>query len=108
MRITADTIVHDITTRENFNESKKVQPDAPCGHVSSEDGQVVAALGPHFDSHALVVACYQAVQEAASLLGKALFAFVDRVSALDGLAAALTEADLSDHTLKQLGHVVLQ
>lgn len=108
VRITADTIVHGITTRENFNKSKKVQPDAPCGHVSSEDGQVVAALGPHFDRHALVVACYQSVQEAPGLLGKALFAFVDGASALDGLAAVSAEADLSDHALEQLGHIVLQ
>ncbi len=108
VRSTADTIVHDITTRENFSESKNVQPDAPNGHVSSEDCQVVAALGPHFDRHALIVACYQSVQEAPSLLGKALFTFVDGASVLDGLAAVPTEADLSDHALEQLRHVVLQ
>lgn len=68
----------------------------------------MAALGPRFDCHALVVARYQSVQEAACLLGNALFAFVDGASALDGLAAIPTEADLSDHTLEQLGHVVLQ
>ena len=68
----------------------------------------MAALGSHFDSHALVVACHQSVQKASSPLGEALFAFVDGTSALDGLAAALTEADLSDHALKQLGDVVLQ
>lgn len=108
MKITADTIVHGITTKGNFNESKKVQPDAPGRHMSSEDSQVVAALGPHFDCHALVVACYQPVQQAPSLLGKALFAFVDWASALDGLAAVPTEADLSDHAFEQLGHIVLQ
>lgn len=76
--------------------------------MSSEDGQVVAALGSHFDRHALVIARHQSVQESPSLLGNALFAFVDGASALDGLAAILTETDLSDHTLKQLGHIVLQ
>lgn len=76
--------------------------------MSSEDGQVVAALGPRFDCHALVVARHQSVQEAPCLLGNALFAFVDGTPALDGLAAIPTEADLSDHALEQLGHVVLQ
>ena len=68
----------------------------------------MAALGAHFDRHALVVACHQSVQEAASLLGNALFALVEGSLALNGVAAAPTEADLSDHALKQLGHVVLQ
>lgn len=99
-----DAIVRD--TNENFNKSKKVQP--PVGQVSSEDGQVVAALRPRFDRHALVVACYQSVQEAPSLLGKALFAFVDGASALGGLAAVPTEADLSDHAFEKLSHIVLQ
>lgn len=74
----------------------------------SEDGQVVAALGPHLDRHALVVACYQTVQEAASLLGNALFAFVDGASALYDFSAVPTKADLSDHALEQLRHIVLQ
>ncbi|KAG7226814.1 hypothetical protein INR49_014163 [Caranx melampygus] len=77
-------------------------------HVSSEDGKVMAALGPNLDCHALVVACHQSVQESPSLLGKALFSFVDGASALDGLTAIPTETNLSDHTLKELGHVVLQ
>lgn len=68
----------------------------------------MAALGPHFDCHALVVTCYQSVQEAPSLLGKALFALVDGASAFCGLTAVPAEADLSDHALKQLSHVVLQ
>lgn len=101
-----DVIIRDITTRENFSKTKKVQP--PVGQVSSEDGQVVAALRPRFDRHALVVACYQSVQEAPSLLGKALFAFVDGAPAFGGLAAVPTEADLSDHALEKLGHIVLQ
>lgn len=76
--------------------------------VESEDGQVVTAFGARFDRHALVVACYQSVQEAPGLVGEALFAFVGGELALDGFAAALTEADLSDDALEQLGHVVLQ
>lgn len=80
----------------------------PAGRVTSEDGQVVAALGPHSDRHALVVASHQPVQEAPGLLGNALFALVDGTSTLDGLAPVVTEADLADHALKQLGHVVLQ
>lgn len=68
----------------------------------------MAALGPHFDCHALVVACHESVKKAPSLLGKALFASVNGVSALYGLAAILTEADLSNHSLEQLGHIVLQ
>lgn len=76
--------------------------------MSSEDGQVMAALGPCFNCHPLVFARHQSVQEAPCLLGNALFAFVDGTSALDSLAAISTEADLSDHALEQLGHVVLQ
>ncbi len=68
----------------------------------------MAALGPHFDGHALVVACYQSVQKASGLLGKAFFAFVDGASALDRLADIPTEADLSNHALEKLSHVVLQ
>lgn len=76
--------------------------------MSSENGQVVAALGPHFHRHALVVARHQSVQEAPGLAGEALLAFVDGASALNGLAAVPTKADLPDHTLEQLGHVVLK
>lgn len=76
--------------------------------MSSEDGQVMAALGPHFDCHALVVASHQSVKEAPSLLGKALFASVNGVSTLYGLAAIPTEADLSNHPLEELCHIVLQ
>lgn len=76
--------------------------------TSSEDGQVMAALGPCFNRHPLVFARHQSVQEAPCLLGNALFAFVDGTSALDSLAAVSTEADLSDHALEQLSHVVLQ
>lgn len=68
----------------------------------------MAALGPHFDGHSLVVACHQSIQEAPGLLGEALFAFVNGASALDSLTAVPTEADLSDHALEQLGHIVLQ
>lgn len=76
--------------------------------MSSEDGQVVAALGPRSGRHALVVACYQSVQEAPCLLGNALLAFVDGAVALDGPAPVLAEADLADHALEQLSDVVLQ
>lgn len=85
---------------------KKVQPDAPGG--SSEDGQVMAALGAHFHCHALVVAGHQSVQEAPGLLGQALFAFVDGASALGCFGAVTSEADLSDHTFEEFSHVVLQ
>lgn len=68
----------------------------------------MAALGPNSDRHALVVASHQSVQEAPGFLGNALFALVDGASALDGLTPVVTEADLADHALKQLGHVVLQ
>lgn len=68
----------------------------------------MAALGPCFDCHALVIACYKSVQEAPGFLGNALFAFVDGAPALDGLTAVPPEAYLSDDSLKQFGHVVLQ
>lgn len=68
----------------------------------------MATLGPNSDRHALIVASDQPVQEAPGLLGNALFALVDGASALDGLTAVVAEADLADHALKQLGHVVLQ
>lgn len=76
--------------------------------MSSEDGKVMATLGPNLDRHALVVARHQSVQESPGLLGKALFSFVDGASALDGLTAISTETNLSDHTLKEFSHVVLQ
>lgn len=91
-----------------FSRSGTFKLRGPAGCVTSEDGQVVAALGPHSDRHALVVASHQPVQEAPGLLGNALFALVDGTSTLDGLAPVVTEADLADHALKQLGHVVLQ
>jgi len=93
--IPADAVVHDIATGEASGRS-------------SEDGQVVAALGAHFDRHALVVARHQSVQEAPGLLGEALFALVGGASAPDGLGVVSPEADLADHALEQLGHVVLQ
>lgn len=97
VRITGDTNVHIITTRESSSESKK---KLAGGQTNSQNGQVVAALGPHFHCHALVVTCHQSVQEAPGLTSEALFPFINGAPALNGLGAVSTKADLSDHALK--------
>lgn len=102
-----------LTPSSKMSESErifvfKVKGQTPDGDAYSEDGQVVTALGPHLHRHALVVPGHQSIQEAPSLLGETLFALVDGVSALGDLVAIPTEADLSHHALKELGHVVLQ